>query len=464
MLKDKKVVSSEYLGTASISKLLLQQSVPASIGILVMSINVLVDTIFMGRWIGVYATGAVQIVLPISFLIATVGMSIGVGGASMISRALGAGLYHKAYHVFGNQIVLNMLITIGLVTLGLIYTDKLLLLFGAHGILLTYAKDYYQIIMLGVPMLAFSMMGNTVIRAEGKASYAMFAMIIPTLMNLLMDYICIQYYHLGISGAAWATFISYMASFLFVTYFFCSKKTQLSLYSKYFLLDKDICLEILALGGITFVRQAMLSLMYWFMNNLLYDLGKEALVSVYAIISRMTMFSLFAIFGVTQGFLPIASYNYGKQDYNRLSQVIIRSLYSAVIVAIIVVICIFCFSSQFTKLFISSQEIANNESHIQYIIRNTPQAMFWYFLTAPLISFPLIVSAYYQAIGKVIPALCLTLLRQGVLLLPIVYCLSKYYGILGVWISFTISDILSALVSFLYLKSILRELKTFSCN
>ncbi|MBT8264170.1 MAG: MATE family efflux transporter, partial [Muriicola sp.] len=181
--------TSDELGTESIGRLLIKQAVPASIGILVMSLNILVDTIFVGNWIGSIAIAAINVVLPVSFFIAALGMAIGIGGSSIISRALGAENYQKALKTFGNQITLTLLVTISMVALGLYYVDSLTPAFGGKGAIFDPAKIYYTIVLYGVPFLALCMMGNTVIRAEGKPKFAMIAMIIPSVGNLVMDYI-----------------------------------------------------------------------------------------------------------------------------------------------------------------------------------------------------------------------------------------------------------------------------------
>ena len=186
-------VSTEQLGSEPIGKLLVKQSVPAAIGILVMSLNVLVDSIFVGNWIGSIAIAAINVVLPVSFFIGALGMAIGIGGSSIISRALGAGNKDKALKTFGNQITLTLLATISMVCLGLLYVDSLIPAFGGKGAIFDPAKIYYTIVLYGVPFLALCMMGNTVIRAEGKPKFAMIAMIIPSVGNLVMD----LYFRLG---------------------------------------------------------------------------------------------------------------------------------------------------------------------------------------------------------------------------------------------------------------------------
>ena len=180
------------LGQLPIGKLLIQQSVPASIGILAMSINILVDTIFVGQWIGSDAIAAINVVLPVSFFIGALGMAIGIGGGSVISRAFGDNNLQKARLTFGNQLVLTFFLCLSFVLGGLYYADLLIPLFGGKAGLFSLAKIYYVIVLYGVPVLGFCMMGNNVARAEGKPKFAMYAMLLPSISNLLLDVIFIK--------------------------------------------------------------------------------------------------------------------------------------------------------------------------------------------------------------------------------------------------------------------------------
>ena len=211
---------SSILGTNSISKLLVMQAVPASIGILVMSLNMIVDTIFVGRWIGPLAISAITVVIPVTFFIGAIGLSIGIGGSSVLSRALGSGNEDKAHRVFGNQITLTFLSSGLLAIIGLIFQDFFIEFFGADESFKDLALIYYRIVMYGIVMLAMCMMGNNVIRAEGKPKFAMYAMMLPAIGNIFMDYILINVFDFGMEGAAWATFISYAICFAFILWFF----------------------------------------------------------------------------------------------------------------------------------------------------------------------------------------------------------------------------------------------------
>lgn len=452
-------VSSDQLGTEPIGRLLIRQAVPASIGILVMSLNVLVDSIFVGNWIGSIAIAAINVVLPVSFFIAALGMAIGIGGSSIISRALGADNREKALKTFGNQITITILLTVAMVVLGLYYVDNLIPAFGGKGAIFDPAKIYYTIVLYGVPFLALCMMGNTVIRAEGKPKFAMIAMIIPSVGNLLLDYIFIYVFDWGMAGAAWATTAGYLLCFGYILYFFLSRDSELKISLPHFGLDRPILREIGSLGFVTLSRQAVVSITYLLMNNILFGLGGEAMVAVYAIIGRMLMFALFPVFGVTQGFLPIAGFNYGAKKYQRVRESINTAITYAALVATLVFIMLMIFPGEIADLFLSNKpgqsplDLATNA----FVLEHSPAAMRWVFAATPIIALQLIGAAYFQAVGKAVPALLLTLTRQGFFFIPLILILPPFIGELGVWISFPIADVLATIVTGIYLRREIRN-------
>jgi len=440
-------IYSKDLGLQPIDKLLIKQAVPASIGILVMSLNILVDTIFVGNWIGSIAIAAINVVLPVSFFIAALGMAIGIGGSSIISRALGASNKEKALKTLGNQISLTLLHSIALVILGLLFIDNIIVWFGGKGDIFAPAKIYYTIVLYGVPFLALCMMGNTVIRAEGKPKFAMYAMMIPSIGNLILDYIFINLLDFGMEGAAWATSISYVFCFIYIVWFFSSKHSELKINLSHFGLNLKLVQEIASLGFVTLARQAVVSITYLFMNNILYDLGGETSVTSYAIVGRMLMFAMFPVLGLTQGFLPIAGFNYGAQNYKRVRETINTAIKYAVIMATLVFIVLMVFPEEITRMFTTDLKVINQ----------TPNDMRWVFAATPIIAVQLIGAAFFQAIGKAIPALLLTLLRQGLFFIPLILILPKFYGEIGVWVSFPISDVLSTLVTAYFLNREIRK-------
>jgi len=438
--------NSSNLGIEPISKLLFKQALPASIGILVMSLNILIDTIFVGQWIGSIAIAAINVVLPVSFFIAALGMAIGIGGSSIISRSLGSDNIQKARYTFANQITLTILITVSFVFIGLYFIESIIPLFGGKGGIYEPSKIYYTIVLYGVPFLALSMMGNSVIRAEGKPKFAMYALMIPSIGNIVLDIVFIKYLNMGMAGAAWATTGSYVLCFIFIFWFFASDKSELKIKTHHLSLKKPIVKEITSLGSITLARQATVSITYLLMNNILYNYGGEVSVTAYAIVGRMMMFSLFPVYGITQGFLPIAGYNFGAKNFKRVKEVIYLAIKYASFFATLVFLVLMIFPEEITKVFTSDADV----------IRETPAAMRWVFLATPIIAIQLIGAAYFQGIGKAKTGLILALLRQGILFVPLILILPLFFGEMGAWISFPISDFLATIITGIVL---IREVK-----
>jgi len=430
------------LGTQKISKLLIKQAVPATIGILVMSLNMIVDTIFVGQWIGVLAIAAITVVLPIAFLISSIGMGIGIGGSSIISRALGANNPEKAFLTFGNQICLTVILAILFVVLGNVFSVPILNLFGAKGEILPIASEYFGVIIYGVPFLAFAMMGNPTIRAEGKPKFAMYAMMVPSVLNILLDILFIKYFNWGMYGAGLATSIAYASCGLYILYFFLSSKSELQIIPKNFKLDFKIVQEIAKLGGVSIVRQGAISILMIVLNYSLYTYGGEISIAVFGIINRVMMFALSPVLGVSQGFLPVAGFNIGAKKNDRVKETIKKSIYFGSILGTLIFIGIVIFKEQIIWIFTNDATL----------LEKTPNAMLVVFLVTPIVTMQLIGSAYFQAAGKAMPALLLTLLKQGIFLIPLAYFLPIYYGIDGVWWSFPIADTLATIITVLVLK------------
>lgn len=434
-------VASE-LGTEKINTLLLKQSVPAAIGILVMSINMIVDTIFVGQWIGVLAIAAITVVLPIGFLISSMGMAIGIGGSSIISLALGADNVEKAKKVFGNQVSLTTLTSIFFVAICLFFETPVLKLFGANGDIMQPAIPYFRIVIIGSPFLAYAMMGNPIIRALGKPTYAMIALILPAISNIILDIVFIKFLNLGMFGAGLATSISYAVCGLFILGFLFAPKRKIKINTQHLKFKKSILAEISSLGSITLVRQTTLSVMTIVLNYSLFTYGTETSLAVFGIINRLMMFIFFPVFGIAQGFLPIVGYNYGANLFDRVKEVLNTAIIYGTIICVLIFIGLYFFKYEMTAVFTSDP----------VLLKQTPNALFSCLLATPFIAFQMIGASYFQAVGKAKPALILTLLRQSIFLIPCIILLPLFFGLNGVWFSFPISDVLATIVTYFFLK------------
>ena len=439
---------SEKLGTKPIKPLLREQAIPAFFGILVMSIYGIVDAMFVGNYVGSVGIAAVTVVNPIVFLIAAIGMSIGVGGASIISRAFGSQEKDKAHLTFGNQITLTIGLALFIVFCCSFFQEPVLKLFGGKGNILAPAKSYFGIVLFGIPFLAWAMMSNNVIRAEGKPKMAMLVLLIPAITNMILDAILIAGFGMGIEGAAWATTASYFFSAAYSLGYFLFGKTEMKLMLKNLWLKAKIVSEIFAIGVVTLARQGTISLLYIVLNNSLISYGGEVAIAVYGIVNPVMMFTNSPVLGVTQGFLPIAGFNYGAKKMERVKQVINAALKYGTAIAFSIFVCVLTFREPIVGLFTSETEAFTMARHAIVIV----------FLATPLITTQLIGSAYFQAIGKALPALLLTLTKQGFFLIPLILLLPPFFGLDGVWMSFPIADVCAASVTYWYLRRHTRSL------
>ena len=439
----KSKANSDDLGTKPIGQLLREQAIPASIGILIMSVYAIVDTIFVGRWIGSMAIGAITVVLPITFLIASIGMSIGIGGASVISRAFGSGNREKAYQAFGNQITLTLAISLAVVAGGIFFQEEILQLFGGKGEILPFAKTYFSIVLLGVPFLAWAMMANNVIRAMGQPKLAMYTLIVPAVVNVILDPLLIIVFDMGMAGAAWATTLGYIGSAAYTLWVFLREDSEMKLIWKNLKLRADLVMEIFSIGGVTLARQGTISVLAIVLNNTLFSYGGEMSVAVYGIINRVMFFANFPVLGIVQGFLPIAGFNYGSKKFDRVKEVILKSIGWGTAISLCIFMCIMIFAEQLSGIFTNETEL----------IDSTTPALIAVFLATPTLVMQLIGSAYYQSIGKALPALFLSLLKQGIFLIPLILILPNYFGLNGVWYAFPIADVGTAIINFFFLRT-----------
>lgn len=407
-----------------------------------MSIYGIVDTIFVGRWVGSNGIAAITVVFPITFLISSFGMAVGIGGSSVLSRALGNDEVEKAFHTFGNQILLTIVLATSFMVLGFVFEESILAAFGGKGEVLSPAKEYFTIVLFGVPFLAWSMMANNVIRAEGYPKVAMITMIVPAVVNVVLDPLFIGYFDWGMSGAAYATLIGYIASALFTCWFFLFGKSELKLQGKHLVLNLPIIREIASIGSVTLARQGTISVLSIVLNNALYNTGGALALSAYGIISRMMMFANFPVIGITQGFMPIAGYNYGAKLWSRLKDSIYISMRSATGIALLIFTCIMIFAPQIVQIFTTDEAL----------IDLAVPALRISFIATPLIAIGLIGSAYFQSIGRALPALLLTLTKQGFFLIPLILLLPPIFGTNGIWWSFPIADVGAAAITFFYLR------------
>jgi putative MATE family efflux protein len=441
--------AESFLGTQSMPSLLARMSVPAMIGMIVNALYNLVDTIFVGQGVGSLAIAGLSIAFPVQMLIGGFAQMYGVGSASIVSRRLGEQDEQAAADAAGTALTATILTALIITAIGLMFIEPLLILFGSTEDILPYAKDYLSIILFGSVFLSLSMSSNNIIRAEGQSKISMIIMIIGTGSNILLDPIFIFALDMGIRGAATATVISQIASALFAILFFARKKSCLPFRKSSFRLQPRVLAEIMSLGLPTFVRQTGTSLMTMSVNNMLNIFGGDIAIAAYGMISKLLIFFLMPIFGIVQGFQPIAGYNYGAKKTDRVKQVLYLGIGVASAMGLLFVLIIELFPRLLLSMFTSDAALLDLAAPALRIVM----------MALPFIGIQAVGATLFQSIGKSLPALFLGLSRQFFFLIPLILVLPRMFGLAGIWIAFPIADTLSTIVTSIWLFYEIRHLK-----
>ena len=421
------------LGSAPVGKLLINMTLPACSGILVLMLYNIIDTMFVGQFAGAMAIAGMSVVLPVSMLIPTLGMAVGVGSASIISRSLGAKDFETARHAFGNALSLAVVTCTVVSILGGIYATEILTLFGGRGEILPYAMEYYSIILLGIPVLGAWMCMNNTLRAEGHTKRSMLGMWLSSCVNVALDVVFIVVLDMGLKGAAIATVISQVIGLIFSLSFYISGKSHLKIQRQYFRWQPAIIRETLSLGASTFGRQGAGSAMVILLNQSLFLYGGPMAVAVYGVLHRIISVLFVPIIGMTQGFLPIAGYNYGAKQYDRVREVIYKSILFGTVVSGALAILTWSAPETLIRLFTSDETVLELGTQGLKIIT----------VLMPLAASQNIAAGYFQAIGKPVAAFFLTICRQVLILIPMLYLLPKAFELKGVWMAFPVSDLIA---------------------
>ncbi|TWI59184.1 MATE family efflux transporter [Halalkalibacter nanhaiisediminis] len=424
---------SERLGTEPIPQLLKNLSIPAMVGMFVMALYNIVDTIFISYGVGIDGVAGVTIAFPIMMIIMAVSAAMGIGGASVISRRLGERREQEANKVFGNMITMILIMSVLGFIAAFTVLEPLLVLFGATPNILGHAIDYMFPIMLGTFFFSFAFATNNIIRSEGNAKFAMMAMIIPAVINIILDPIFIFGFNMGVQGAAFATVISQASVTVVILRYFLTGKSSLQLRLSDLKLDFIILKEVVGVGLPAFVQQAAGSVMMIALNTMLIRFGSDFYVGVFGIVQRIIMFTMMPMIGVMQGMQPIVGYNYGAKQFVRLRETVSLGLKVVTTISIIMFILLMSFPQWFMMIFTSDQAVINAGVASMRIM----------FAAAFLIGIQIVSGGLYQALGKAKQAMILSLSRQVLFLIPLVLILPHFFGLNGVFLAFPIADIFS---------------------
>ncbi len=432
MKKGDEISQYEKMTTWPISKLVVTLGIPTTISMLVTNIYNMADTYFVSE-LGNSASGAVGVVFGLMAIIQAFGFMFGHGAGSVIARKLGEKDIHSS-SIFASLSIVACLFTGTLIgVLGLIFIEPLMRMLGSTETILPYAKGYGVYILIASPVTMASFALNNILRYEGKAFFAMIGLTIGGILNIIGDPILIFGLDMGIAGAGLSTAISQVVGFIILLSVFLRGKTQSKLSVKYIKENPKGIFLIMATGFPSLCRQGLSSLATMMLNNLAGGCGGDAAVAAMSIVNRITFFIFAVGLGIGQGFQPVASFNYGAKIYSRVKKAFYFTLGAGEILLGVFVVVGLLFSNRLIGLFRDDQTviaIGTLSLKLQLL------SLFFHPLT-------ICSNMLFQSIGENKKATFLSMLRSGILFIPILLIMTKKFGLFGVQSAQAIADILA---------------------
>ncbi len=437
------------LGTQPVGKLLLQYAMPAIIAMVASSLYNIIDRAFIGQVVGPLAISGLAITFPFMNLSGAFGAAVGVGASTAISVKLGQKDYRTAEELLGNTVTLNLIIGFCFSVICLVFLDPILYFFGASKETIPYARSFMQVILCGnmVSHMYFGM--NAVLRAASKPRQAMNATVFTVVMNVLLDVVFILVMKWGIRGAAFATVISQTLALVYQMRLFCNKNELLHLKRGIYGLKARLVKNIIAIGISPFLMNLCACLIIIFINNQLVRYGGDLMVGAYGIASAISTVFIMIIIGVNQGMQPIAGYNYGAQNIDRLMKVLKLATIAATIIMSTGWLIAMTLPHLLARIFTSDPSL----------IKMAVGAIRINMLVFFIVGFQMVVTNFFQCIGKVKISIFLSLSRQLLFLLPLLYVLPLFFGVDGVWFALPTSDFVAAAVAAVIMVSYMRKFK-----
>ena len=450
---DKKSATLE-LGTKPVGKLLAQYAFPAIIAMIAASLYNIIDRIFIGQIVGPMAISGLAITFPFINLGAAFGAAVGIGASTSISVKLGQRDYETAENILGNTVTLNLIIGSSFGIICLIFLDPILRFFGASDTTIPYARSFMEVILAGnvISHMYFGM--NAVLRAASKPRQAMTATIFTVLMNIVLDFIFIRLWGWGIRGAAFATVLSQALVLCWQMKQLTNKDEILHLKRGIYRLKRYLVENIISIGISPFLMNVCACIVVIFMNNQLVRYGGDMAVGAFGIANSIAMIFVMFIIGLNQGMQPIAGYNYGSQQTDRLMRVLKLTIFAATGVRIVGWLIAHLAPYFCARMFTTDPEL----------IRQAIKAIQINMMMYPLVGFQMVVTNFFQCIGKVKISIFLSLSRQLFFLIPFLVILPQFFKLDGVWASLPSSDLLASLVAAFIMIAYLRRLKSQSVN
>ena len=440
---------TQELGTKSIGSLLLHYSLPAIVAMTASSLYNIIDSMFIGRGVGSMALAGLSVCFPFMNLAAAFGAMIGIGATTVVSVKLGQQDKNGAELALGNVVLLNLLIGVLFAVISLIFLDPILYFFGASDTTILYAREYMQVLLLGNVITHLYLGLNSVMRAAGYPSKAMYITIVAVVTNIFFNYIFIILMGMGIKGAALGTICAQTLSLIIVVHHFITKKESLTFQKGIFKFIPKIAKQIVSIGLAPFCMNALACVVVMLINTSLLKHGGDMYVGAYGILNRIVFFFVMIVMGFNQGMQPITGYNYGAKQYDRVLKAYSLTLFYAMGLTTLALIICQGFPEIIIKPFTTDEQLLALSEHA---IRTVT-------IFFPLIGFQMVSNNFFQSVGLAKKALFLSTNRQLLFLIPFLLILPEYYGTDGVWWSMPIADGIAAVVALVMVLIEIRKIK-----
>ncbi|MBP7508204.1 MAG: MATE family efflux transporter [Prolixibacteraceae bacterium] len=429
------------LGTENIWKLLMQFAIPSIIAMTASSLYNIIDSIFIGQGVGPLAISGLAITFPLMNLSAAFGSLVGVGAAAIMSLRLGQKDYSTANNILGNVFLMNIVFGLIYTVVVLIFLDPILIFFGASKDTLPYAREFMIIISLGnvITHLYFGL--NSLLRATGNPKKSMYTTLVSVLINLVLSPIFIFVFKWGITGAALATVIAQTSMLIWQISIFSNKNSFIHIKPGIFKFNKKIALDTLSIGISPFLMNSTASVIVIILNRGFITHGGDLYVGAYGIVNRIAFLFVMIVMGINMGMQPIAGYNYGARQTDRVNKVLKYTIMLASGVVIIGFIVCQLFPHAVASMFTTDETLINLAAQGLKVV----------FIFFPIVGFQMVTGNFFQSIGKAKKAILMSLTRQILFLLPGLLILPHFFGVIGIWYSMPTADILSSIVSALFL-------------
>ncbi|MDR1553484.1 MAG: MATE family efflux transporter [Prevotellaceae bacterium] len=448
------------LGTENIGKLLMQYSIPAIMAMVAASLYNIVDRIFIGNAVGPLAISGLAITFPLMNISAAFGSLIGAGGSTLVAIKMGQKDNWGANQILGNAIMLNLILGSVIMIFGLLFLNPILYCFGATENTIDFARDYMQIILGGNVITHVYLGMNNIMRSSGYPRKAMYTTFIAVIINAVLDIIFIFEFGWGIRGAAIATVIAQTIALIWVSVHFMNKNSFIRFQKGIYTLKKRIVSGIFSIGMSPFILNVCSCLVVILFNTALLTYGGDLAIGAFGITNSVVMFFVMVVLGLTQGMQPVAGYNFGAKQFDRVLKVLNKSIIAATCITTIAFIVSELFPQQLAMLFsqkdnILSENVELTRQQVEYAVTGLRITL----AVFPIVGISMVIANFFQSIGKAKHAIFLSTTRQLIFLIPLILILPKFWGLTGVWLSIPISDFISTVLAVILMRRQFKILK-----